>query len=285
MHRNTLFSIAIVSTTLFSLISCSGSSDHSSETATADSTVAPAAPNVIGQEVTYEADSITMKGYLAYDASIEGKRPGVIVVHEWWGHNEHTRNAADKLAKEGYVAFALDMYGDGKTAEHPEDAGAFAGAVMQNFDGAQARFNAALKVLIDDAHSDPEHLAAIGYCFGGGVVLNMARQGAELDAVATFHGSIGPIEPAQPGVVNARLLVMNGKDDPFVSADAIASFKAEMDSAGVEYEFVNYPGAVHAFTNPAATEKGKKFELPLAYNKEADEKSWAKLLAFLAEVF
>ncbi len=284
MHLNTVSPIAIVSIALCSLISCSGNGDHTQETSTTESTVAKA-PNVIGREVTYEADSITMKGYLAYDANVEGKRPGVIVVHEWWGHNEHTRNAADKLAEEGYVAFALDMYGDGKTAEHPEDAGAFAGAVMQNFDGAKARFNAALQVLLDDAHSHSEQVAAIGYCFGGGVVLNMARQGTDLDAVATFHGSIGPIEPAQPGVVNARLLVMNGEDDPFVSAEAITNFKAEMDSAGVAYEFVNYPGAVHAFTNPAATEKGKEFGLPLAYNKEADEKSWAKLLAFLDEVF
>lgn len=284
MHLNTVSPIAIVSIALCSLISCSGNGDHTQETSTTESTVAKA-PNVIGREVTYEADSITMKGYLAYDANVEGKRPGVIVVHEWWGHNEHTRNAADKLAEEGYVAFALDMYGDGKTAEHPEDAGAFAGAVMQNFDGAKARFNAALQVLLDDAHSHSEQVAAIGYCFGGGVVLNMARQGADLDAVATFHGSIGPIEPAQPGVVNARLLVMNGEDDPFVSAEAITNFKAEMDSAGVAYEFVNYPVAVHAFTNPAATEKGKEFGLPLAYNKEADEKSWAKLLAFLDEVF
>jgi len=284
MHLNTVSPIAIVSIAFCSLISCSGNGDHTQETSTTESTVAKA-PNVIGREVTYEADSITMKGYLAYDANVEGKRPGVIVVHEWWGHNEHTRNAADKLAEEGYVAFALDMYGDGKTAEHPEDAGAFAGAVMQNFDGAKARFNAALQVLLDDAHSHSEQVAAIGYCFGGGVVLNMARQGADLDAVATFHGSIGPIEPAQPGVVNARLLVMNGEDDPFVSAEAITNFKAEMDSAGVAYEFVNYSGAVHAFTNPAATEKGKEFGLPLAYNKEADEKSWAKLLAFLDEVF
>lgn len=284
MHLNTVSPIAIVSIAFCSLISCSGNGDHTQETSTTESTVAKA-PNVIGREVTYEADSITMKGYLAYDANVEGKRPGVIVVHEWWGHNEHTRNAADKLAEEGYVAFALDMYGDGKTAEHPEDAGAFAGAVMQNFDGAKARFNAALQVLLDDAHSHSEQVAAIGYCFGGGVVLNMARQGTDLDAVATFHGSIGPIEPAQPGVVNARLLVMNGEDDPFVSAEAITNFKAEMDSAGVAYEFVNYPGAVHAFTNPAATEKGKEFGLPLAYNKEADEKSWAKLLAFLDEVF
>ena len=262
MHLNTVSPIAIVSIALCSLISCSGNGDHTQETSTTESTVAKA-PNVIGREVTYEADSITMKGYLAYDANVEGKRPGVIVVHEWWGHNEHTRNAADKLAEEGYVAFALDMYGDGKTAEHPEDAGAFAGAVMQNFDGAKARFNAALQVLLDDAHSHSEQVAAIGYCFGGGVVLNMARQGADLDAVATFHGSIGPIEPAQPGVVNARLLVMNGEDDPFVSAEAITNFKAEMDSAGVAYEFVNYSRSGARLHESSGDGKGKGIWTPI----------------------
>lgn len=245
----------------------------------------PDAPRIIGEEITYRADSITMQGYLAYDANTEGPRPGVIVVHEWWGHNEHTRNAANKLAEAGYTAFALDMYGDGKQAEHPDDAGAFAGAVMQNFDGAKARFMAALEQLKNHESTNRESIAAIGYCFGGGVVLNMARQGADLDAVATFHGSIGPIEPAQPGVVKARILVMNGADDPFVQPEAIEAFKAEMDSADVDYEFINYPGAVHAFTNPAATQKGEEFDLPLAYNEEVDNKSWNRLLEFLDHTF
>lgn len=242
-------------------------------------------PKIVGEEITYEGDSIIMKGYLAYDENIEGPRPGVIIVHAWWGHNEHTRNSAEKLAKAGYVAFALDMYGEGAQAEHPKDAQAFAGAVMQDFDGAKARFNAALDVLRSNNNTNADAIAAVGYCFGGGVVLNMARQGANLDAVATLHGSIGAIEPAQPGSVKGKILVMNGEDDPFVSAEAIEAFKSEMESAGVEYEFVNYPGAIHAFSNPAATAKGEEFDLPLAYNKEADEKSWAKLEAFLADVF
>jgi dienelactone hydrolase len=242
-------------------------------------------PNVVGEEVTYTGDSITMKGYIAYDANLEGPRPGVVIVHEWWGHNEHTRNAADKLAKAGYVAFAVDMYGDGQTAEHPSDAGAFASSVMSDFPGAKARFNAALEQMKTNPMCSQTDIAAVGYCFGGGVVLNLARQSADLDAVATFHGSIGPIEEATPGSVKAKLLVMNGQDDPFVDQESIDDFKAEMDAAGVDYEFVNYAGAVHAFTNPMATDKGIEFDLPLAYNKEADEQSWAKLEAFLAEVF
>ena len=199
-------------------------------------------PTIVGQEISYQADSVTMKGYLTYDENITGPRPGVIVVHEWWGHNEHSRKAADKLAADGYVAFALDMYGDGKTAAHPEDAMAFSGAVMSNFTGAKERFNAAMEVLKADQHCDEEAIAAVGYCFGGGIVLNMARQGADLDAVATFHGSIGAIDPASPGSVKGKILVMNGADDPFVSAEAIAEFRKEMETAEVDYEFVNYPG-------------------------------------------
>ncbi len=244
-------------------------------------TTAPPAPVIVGTEVTYEGDSITMKGYMAYDSTIAGPRPGVIVVHEWWGHNQHARNSADKLAKAGYIAFAVDMYGDGKQVSHPQDAGAFATAVMEDFDGAKARFDAALRALKANPDFDTTRIAAVGYCFGGGIVLNLARQGADLDAVASFHGSIGAIEPATPGSVKGRILVMNGADDPFVAAEAIAEFKEEMEAAGVTYEFVNYPGAVHAFTNPEATAKGKEFNLPLEYNAEVDSLSWLKLESFL----
>lgn len=243
------------------------------------------APEIIGQEISYSADSVQMKGYLAYDENLEGKRPGVLVVHEWWGHNEHTRNAAEKLAKAGYVAFALDMYGDGKQANHPDDAATFSSAVMSDFPEAKERFNAAMEVLKQSEYTDSEEIAAIGYCFGGGVVLNMARQGADLDAVATFHGSITPIERAQPGEVKAKILIMNGAEDPFVTKEAIADLKEEMKEAKVNFEFVNYPGAVHAFTNPAATKKGEEFGLPLAYNAKADSSSWSKLQVFLSNVF
>lgn len=262
-----------------------GGAEATEETQKKAEQATPKEPNIVGKEITYTADSVEMKGFLCYDAKLEGKRPGVIVVHEWWGHNEHSRNSARKLAEDGYVAFALDMYGNGKQADHPDDAGAFAGAVMSDFDGAQSRFNAAMDVLKSSEYCDQDELAAIGYCFGGGVVLNIARQGADLDAVATFHGSIGAIEPAQPGDVKAKILVLNGADDPFVPEEAIQSFKAEMDSANVDYEFVNYPGAVHAFTNPQATEKGKEFDLPLAYNEEVTKKSWKKMEDFLTEVF
>jgi dienelactone hydrolase len=242
-------------------------------------------PNIIGEEITYEADSITMKGYLAYDANRVGPRPGVLVVHEWWGHNEHTRKSAEKLAEAGYVAMALDMYGDGKSADHPKDAMAFSSAVMSDFEGAKKRFEAGMRVLSENEMTAKDDIAAIGYCFGGGIVLNMARQGESLDAVASFHGSIDPIVPATAGGVKARILIMNGADDPFVSDESITALHKEMTDADVDYEFIDYSGAVHAFTNPAATEKGLKFELPLAYNQEADSASWVRMLQFLESTF
>jgi dienelactone hydrolase len=273
------------------LFACGGNApesvqvENASDSTETEESQMSSGPNIVGEEVAYEADGITMNGYLVYDANREGDLPGVVVVHEWWGNNEHTRNSARKLAEEGYVALAVDMYGDGKKAKHPKDAKAFSSAVMKDFDGAKARFKAALDVVKNSAQSDSTQLAAIGYCFGGGVVLNMARQGVDLDAVATFHGSLGPVETAKPGSVEAKLLVMNGADDPFVSSEAIESFKEEMNNAGAEFEFINYPGAVHAFTNPAATKKGEEFDLPLAYNEEADEKSWSRLLEFLDSTF
>jgi len=240
---------------------------------------------VIGEEINYAGDGITMKGYIAYDNSIKGKRPGVLVVHEWWGHNAYARKRARMLARLGYTALAVDMYGEGKTADHPKEAGEFAGMVRSNMEGARARFEAARATLAAHPAVNAEKLAAIGYCFGGGIVLEMARRGVDLKGVASFHGSLGTSDPARPGGVKARILVMNGEADPFTKPETIAAFKQEMKSAGANYEFVNYPGAKHAFTNPDATALGKKFKLPLAYNRSADRKSWKKMKAFLKAIF
>ncbi len=237
------------------------------------------------REVSYEGGGASMRGYLVYDDSISGRRPGVLVVHEWWGHNEHARNAARKLAKAGYVALALDMYGDGRQANHPDDAKAFSSAVFADRPQARARFEAAMAVLKRQPQTDPRRIAAIGYCFGGGIVLHMARMGVDLRGVASFHGSLGTQIPAQPGKVKASVLVLNGADDPFVTPAQIAAFKKEMQAAGVDYTFVNYAGARHSFTNPAADDYGKRFGLPLAYNAEADAQSWATLLKFLQRIF
>jgi len=245
----------------------------------------PAWAAVKGEEVQYRDGNVVMKGYLAYDDAIKGKRPGVIVVHEWWGHNEYTRKRARMLAELGYTALAVDMYGEGKTADHPDTAGKFSGEVRKNMALMTARFNAARQVLIKHKTVDAERVAAIGYCFGGSVVLEMARQGADLAGGVSFHGNLQTEHPAKPGKVKAQLLVLNGGDDPFVSAESIAAFKKEMEAARAKYRFVSYPGAKHAFTNPDADGYGKKFNLPLAYNAVADKESWDQMKVFLAGAF
>jgi len=239
----------------------------------------------IGKEVTYAADSLTMKGYLVCDNKFMGKRPGVLVVHEWWGNNDYSRKRADMLAGLGYVALAVDTYGDGKLADNPNDAGKLASAVMSNMSAMKARFMAAMDFLKVDEHVDPARIAAIGYCFGGGVVLGMAREGADLKAVVSFHGSLAAQHPAEKGNVKAKILVCNGADDKFISADAIKNLKDEMKAAGADLKFVNYPGAVHSFTNPGSTELGKKFNMPIAYNEKADKQSWADMKALFKKVF
>lgn len=242
-------------------------------------------PSIRGEEVSYQAGDMTLKGYIAYDANQQGKRPGVLVVHEWWGHNEYARNRAHMLARMGYTALALDMYGEGKQASHPEDAQKFMSEVAGNMDLMQQRFEAAEELLRQHETTDPDQIAAIGYCFGGAVVLNMARQGADLKGVASFHGNLGTQNPAEEGDVRADILVLHGADDPFVPPEQVEAFKAEMEAANADYEFIAYPGAVHSFTNPGATAMGEKFDMPLAYNESADEQSWQELDQFLEDVF
>jgi dienelactone hydrolase len=156
---------------------------------------------------------------------------------------------------------------------------------MKNFDTAKARFMAAIGFLKKQPTVDPGRIAAIGYCFGGGIVLNMARQGVDLKGVASFHGSLAAVKPAQPGGVKARVLVLHGADDKFVTPEQIEAFKQEMKSAGVDFQFILYPGAIHSFTNPDADGYAKKFNLPLGYNADADKKSWEELGKFLEKIF
>ena len=240
---------------------------------------------VIGKEVSYAANGTTMKGYIAYDDAFKGKRPAVLVVHEWWGHNAYARHRADMLAQLGYTALAVDMYGDGKQAHHPHEAGMFAAEVSKNMPMEKARFEAGVQVLREQNTVDKNALAAIGYCFGGGVVLNMARMGEDLKAVISFHGALGTDTPAQAGVVKARIASFTGEADPMINAEAVAAFKQEMDKAGADYRVVTYPHAQHAFTNEEADELGKKFNLPLAYNADADKDSWQQATVFLKDAF
>ncbi len=240
---------------------------------------------VEGRTVEYTAEGTTLKGYLAYDQGLREKRPAVLVVHEWWGLNDYARKRADMLAGLGYIALAVDMYGEGKTAMHPDDAKKFSSEMMKNFDVSKARFLAAMEYLKSQPLVDATRIAAIGYCFGGGIVLNMARQGLPLRGVASFHGSLAAVKPAGPGEIKAKVLVLNGADDKFVPAEQIEAFRREMEAAGANYTFINYPGAVHSFTVPEATEMGKRFNMPLAYNEKADKASWKELRKFLKAVF
>lgn len=235
------------------------------------------------EAVVYEHNGVELTGYLAYDPTRDGPRPGVIVVHEWWGHDENARRRAEMLAEAGYVAFALDMYGTGKLADHPGTAREFAMAVRGNRDVMMGRFEAAESLLRQHPRSAGQPLAAIGYCFGGSVVLEAARAGKDLAMVASFHGALNTGHPAQPGAVQADVLVFNGAEDPLVPAEQIAAFREEMAAAGVPYTFVDFAGATHSFTNPGADALAEKFGMPLGYNARADRDSWNWLIAYLGD--
>lgn len=258
------------------LVSCQKSSDQDKDTQTGD------APknNVVGQEFSYPSDSVDMVGYFAFDTSKTVAQPGVLIVHEWWGHNEYVRKRADMVAELGYTAFALDMYGEGKQAQHPKDAGKFSKMVMTNSDLAKARFESALETLKNHPRTDTSKLAAIGYCFGGSVVLSMANAGYDLDAVAAFHSGVQlPIPPSKE--LKARVLVANGADDKFISSESVEAYKSAMDSVGAKYEYIAYEGVVHSYTNPMADSMAQKFDMPMAYNARADSLAWLELKSLL----
>ena len=249
------------------------------------SLASPAGAQIAAAPVTYTAGDTQMQGYLAYDAGQEGRRPGILVVHEWWGHNEYARKRARMLAEMGYVALAVDMYGDGQQAQHPDQAGQFAQAVMGAAGTARERFQAALDELKAQPQTDPEKIAAIGYCFGGGVVLQMVRAGLDLRGGVSFHGSLATSTPVSPGTVKGRILVCHGADDPMVTQEELDAFRNEMTEADVDYTLIIYPGATHSFTNPEADAFAEKFKLPVAYNAEADQRSWSAMTQFFEEIF
>jgi dienelactone hydrolase len=269
-----------LSSALCALLACS----HSTPSPALPTGAEGAAISVTTEEVTYTSGSTSLKGFIAYPATAE-KRPGVLVVHEWWGLNDYVRSRAKQLAEMGYVAFAIDMYGEGKSTDHPEQAKEFMMAALANGPDSQNRFEAAQARLASDARVDAQKLAAIGYCFGGATVLNMARAANnELKLVASFHGSLGTGQPMPPSAFKGKIFVAHGAADPFVPPDVVAAFRQEMETAGAQYEFVEYAGAKHGFTNPAATAAGQANNLPLEYNAEADKASWARLTELLASL-
>lgn len=279
--RNVFASFAFVATVFFA--SCNNDTTTTSADKKPDSG-ATAAPQLKEENVQYTADTTNMNGYVVYSDSIQGKRPAVLVVHEWWGMNDYTRSRARQLAQMGYIAMAVDMYGNGKNAVDPAEAQKLAAPFYQHPQLARTRLDAALAKLKTYPQTDTANMAAIGYCYGGFVVLNAAKLGEPLKGVVSFHGDLSGVAPDK-NLLKSQVLVCHGAEDKFVSQQQLDQFKKSMDSVGASYTVKVYPGATHAFTNPASTENGKKFNLPIAYNAEADQNSWNDMKAFFARLF
>ncbi len=236
------------------------------------------------QEIDYTQNGTTLKGYIAYDDAIKGKRPGILVVHEWWGHNKHARNRARMLAGIGYTALAVDMYGNGKTADHPKKAGEFMNAAFKDWKTSQPRFNKAKEVLQAHKTVNPEQIGAIGFCFGGAVSIRMARGGADLAGIVAFHSAL-PLEPAITNM-KASVVIINGSEDSFLKPESVGSFSSQMVAGNVDFTYLNLSGVKHSFTNKQADEFSKKFNIPnLEYNKQADERSWSAMQKFFQRIF
>lgn len=245
---------------------------------------APARAEIKTQEIDYKDGDLALRGFLAWDDKAGGaeKKPGVLVIHEWWGHNQTARDKAMTLAELGYVAFALDMYGKGVSADKPDAAQKLATPFYSDRALMRSRAAAGLKVLLDQKNVDPKRVAAIGYCFGGSCALELARSGADLAAVVVFHGGLSTPTPSDAKNIKGKVLICNGADDGFVKPEEKAAFHDEMRNAKVDYIFIDYAGALHAFTNPNAA----KFGIPgIAYNEKADKRSWEHMKLLFAEAF
>ena len=240
---------------------------------------------VIGEEITYKsADGTPLKGYIAYDEAKKGKRPAIVVIHEWWGNNDYSRHRADMLAQLGYIAIAADMYGNGKEGPTPKEALELATPFYKNPALAKERIEAAVNKIKEYEQTDASQMACIGYCFGGSMSLNAANMGMDFKAVVSFHGGL-QVVPAEAGKTKAKILVCHGAADKFISEDEVKNFRHNLDSVKVDYTFISYPDATHAFTNSESTANGKKFNIPIAYNAAADKKSWEDMKAFFKTIF
>lgn len=245
----------------------------------------PAAAELKTEVIDYQAGETALRGYMAWDDEA-GPRPGVLVIHEWWGHNEYAQQRARQLAEAGFTAFALDMYGTGKLAEHPGDAQKFMQSLLADLAVAQARFDAAVQVLHGHDAVDSERTAAIGYCLGGGLALYLGRTGADLDAVVSFHGALGPAAQVDEDPKDGRMvpmMVFTGADDPMIPPTQVGEFVSQMMQVGIEVNVTSYPGVQHSFTVPGATERGQELGMPFAYDAHADTDSWRRTVAFLKQ--
>ncbi len=240
---------------------------------------------IITEQVDYTIDGEIFSGFLAFDDQYK-KRPGILVVHEWWGHNDYARQRAEQLAEAGYTAFAIDMYGKGKLAKHPDGAKAFMQEATKSLAVSEKRFKKAYDYLNSHQRTEAGDIAAIGYCFGGGVVLHMARVGMPLKAAISFHGNLTSMLPSgQKPAVEGIVQVFTGGKDPMIPIDQVTGFTAEMFEAGADFAVQVYPDAVHSFTNPGSTAVGQQYKMPLAYDAFADYDSWQQTLDLLQRTF
>jgi dienelactone hydrolase len=231
--------------------------------------------------IEYKVGDTTCEGYLAGDTA-SGKRPGVLVVHDWMGLGKFSMAKVDELAKMGYVALAVDIYGKGVRPANPKEAGEQAGKFKSDRALLRARILGALDVLKNNEHVDSKRIAAIGYCFGGTTVLELARSGADVAGVVSFHGGLDTPTPGDAKNIQCKVLALHGADDPYVPPAEVAAFEAEMTKGGVDWQLIKYSGAVHAFTNPGAGTDNSK---GAAYNEKADKRSWEAMKLFFAEIF
>lgn len=232
--------------------------------------------------IDYKDGDVALQGFLAYDDTKLANAPGVLVIHEWWGHNEYVRTRAQQLAGLGYVAFALDMYGKGVTANTADEAGKLATPFYKDRGLMRSRAMAGLTVLKSQKNVDPRRIAAIGYCFGGTTAIELARGGADLVGVVSFHGGLDFLNPDETRNIKGSLRICTGADDPMVTPDKVDAFEDQLRKAKVDYEINIYGGAMHAFTNPAAD----AHNLPgIKYNEKADKRSWEAMKAFFKELF
>ncbi|MDA7979008.1 MAG: dienelactone hydrolase family protein [Pirellulales bacterium] len=243
---------------------------------------ATSAAEVQTKTIQYSDGDVELTGFLAWDDTLTGPQPGVLVAHEWWGLEKHAQDRAKKLAGLGYVAFALDMYGEGKSTEHAAEATAWSAQVRENLESWVQRARAGLQVLTSQENVDGDRIAAIGYCFGGATVMQLAYSGAELKGVVSFHGSLPVATATQAQATKAKVLICHGADDPFIPKERIAQFQEMLTAGNVDWQMVSYSGTVHSFTNPDADQHGME---GVAYNKASDERSWAHMREFLNEIF
>lgn len=234
------------------------------------------------ETISYRQGGEELRGYLAYDRAIGGTRPAVLVVHEWWGLNDYVKGRVNQLAELGYVAFAADIYGNGFVTKDPQVAGKYAGRFRGDRRLLRDRAVAGLQALMGQPAADKKRVAAIGYCFGGTTVLELARSGAEIMGVVSFHGGLDTPNPADAKNIRAKVLALHGADDTFVPPPQVSAFQEEMRKASVDWQMVSYGGAVHSFTNP---DSGADPSRGMAYNEKADKRSWEHMKLFFAELF